>query len=115
MNLFKKKSKQEVVDFSLMHKRGLLPKEESHRQKEFADLRTSKKTEVVDDFLSSLAGASSNSPGPITESLRESRRRINAGSEISELRLKLDDNEFKMKSLIERVKEIERRMGERGI
>ena len=115
MGFFKKKNKQEIVDFSLMQKRGLLNREDI-RQKETINLGISNnKTEVVDDFLSNLAGASSSSSGPITESLREARKRNNTNAEINELRLKLDDNDFKLKSLIERIKELERRIDERGI
>tara|TARA_Y100000034_G_C6892991_1_gene411221 strand:- start:251 stop:703 length:453 start_codon:yes stop_codon:yes gene_type:complete len=73
------------------------------------------------DFLSSLAGVSGvgtaggESPGPITSSLRNARQRSNTNSEINELRLKLDDSDFQIRSLNEKLKEVERRLNERGI
>ena len=64
---FKKSKEPEVLDFSLMQKRGLLAKE-GIKQKDVVEINSKKESSGEFDFLSGLAGATSNeSPGPITE------------------------------------------------
>lgn len=114
MGLFRKK-KQDVIDFSLMQKKGFL-RESKANEREVIDFSgNSAKTDSGGfDFLSGLANAGGSS-GTVTESLREARRKKIESSEINELRLKLDDSDFKLKTLTERIKELERRLNERGI
>jgi hypothetical protein len=133
MGIFKKRG-VDVVDLTDMRRRGLLPKEDFKTEgTEMLDFSgnsisssfgSSRQSVTGDeDFLSSLAGVgqsnsigvSSSSPGHLTDSLRSARRRSNENAEINELRLKLDDSDFKLRSLTEKIKEIERRLGERGI
>jgi hypothetical protein len=125
MGIFKKKG-VDVVDLTDMQRRGILEKTAKNDNEDgVIDFGFDKTKEsganTAGDFLSSLAGvetsksAINESPGPITDSLRDARKRASMNSELNELRLKLDDSDFKLSSLIEKVKEVERRLNERGI
>ncbi|MDP4039661.1 MAG: hypothetical protein Q8P57_03725 [Candidatus Pacearchaeota archaeon] len=124
MGFFKKNV--DVVDLADMRRRGLLKENsggsrisESSGITDFtSSVSSSNNTDTVNlDFLGNLAGASVNSesPGRITDSLRTARLRNRENSEIHELKIRLDDNNFKLNSAIERIRELERRLNERGI
>jgi hypothetical protein len=128
MGLFGRKKSSEVVDLSDMQKRGLLKRE--------ARIPESNTSGVVDfssssgssstgkdvsrdvDFLSGLAGAgvdlrgSNESYGNVTDSLRAARRRNIASADLNEMKLKVDDNEFKIEQLNEKIKELEMKLRE---
>lgn len=67
------------------------------------------------DFLSNLAGADNSSSGSVTDSLRNARQKNQMSQELNEMKLKLDDNDFKLNSVVEKVKELEMKLRERGI
>ncbi len=67
------------------------------------------------DFLSNLAGADNSSSGSVTDSLRNARQKNQMSQELNERKLKLDDNDFKLNSVVEKVKELEMKLRERGI
>ncbi len=128
MGFFKKKRGADIIDFTNMMKRGLIsPADNKSGEHEVIDFSSSRNafpssspignSNGGDDFLSGLAGAGDveQSPGPITDSLRLARRRNTESSDIRELRLKIDDNDFKLNNLIEKVREIERKIRDGGI
>jgi hypothetical protein len=114
MGFFKKK-RNEIIDLTKDERirSGLGKKSTSS---DYVKVPTTSESKE-DDFLSGLAGAGNfeSSPGPITNSLRDARKRISLNNELNELRLKLDDSDFKLRNLVEKVREIERRMDDRGI
>lgn len=114
MSFFKKKG-VEIVDLTDMEKRGLLEKSKKISGSSGDMIDFSSKSENLGnpagDFLSNLAGVGNT--GSVTDSLRTARKRNIENSELNEMRLKMDDNDFKLNSLIERVKELERKLDER--
>lgn len=92
------------------------------------------------DFLGNLAQASSTSsdptqsshqsqrfsevpqresPGPITSQLRQARQvsagthtQLHSDSHVNELKIKLDDNDYKLRDLVERIEKIEAKLRE---
>ena len=127
MGFFKKKSPG-VVDLSDMQKRGLLNSVPEKNADEIIDY--SKREGSVENisqtqennFLSNLAGANTDSstqnfpsPGPVTSSLRAARRSGQLDQQVSELKIKLEDAEYKIGSLTEKIKELELRLRDKGI
>lgn len=128
MGWLRKNKGPDVVDLSDMQKRGLLPKPTPEKNEAgVVDLSSKRDSSSSGnfDFLGHLAGAGIGetgdssivsdlrpSPGPVISSLRSARQRGQLNSDINEMRLKMDDNEFKLSSLIEKIKEIESRIDE---
>ena len=123
MPFFKKKRSVDVVDLTDMQRRGLLKTSIPEKNEEGIVDLSSSSSSPAGDFLSSLAGFGANSsverihpsPGPIISNLRAARQRGLADTKINELKLKLDDNDYKLNTLIERVKELEDRLKEKRI
>lgn len=119
MGWFKKRRDSDVVDFSLMQKKGLIPEAARKANEQgIVDLRTassSGNSGSSEDFLSSLAGVgnsnnSSYSSGSITESLRAARRKNNlTGTSLglNEMKIKLEDAEYRIRALESRIRELE--------
>ncbi len=119
MSLFKKK-KPELIDYSLMQKHGFIPAQVA--QKDIIDLRKENSTESNSsgfDFLGSLAGAGASSindsPGPLTESLREARKKSGFNAEINQLKVQIDNHDFKIDNLHNKIIELEKKLREKGI
>ena len=126
MGLFTKKHKPDIVDFTVLEKRGILQKTMPERNPQIFDRGSAifgqKQNENISeevDFLSSLAGAGASSgsgnSGSVVDSLREARRKNSFQSEISDLKVKLDNQDFKIDNLHDKLKEIERKLREKGI
>lgn len=140
MGFFKKKG-VEVIDFTDMQRRGLLKKEKSFNSNEdggdFIDFSVSSSkshgslTEnhdsnsssnsnsissdlSSDGFVDFFGNSTPTKSSSVADSLREARRNLGS-SEVNELRLKLDDAEFKIGMLSDKILELERRISERGI
>ena len=134
MVLFRKKKGSEIIDFTELYKRERPKIQRASSQLardgvvdfssgySTSDLNRS---DSASDFLSGLAGAGESSgpsnnevkplypsPGPVTSSLRRARSEANFGDKINEMRLKLDDSDYKLNSLIEKMKELELRIRE---
>jgi len=123
MGLFSKR-RSEVVDLSDMQRRGLLPTSPPPEADERGIVDFSKSSQTIPqssstptinmDFLSSLAGAGVNSSsansGSVTDSLRDARKRNHESAEINELRLKLEDNEYKMRNMSDKIRELEEKI-----
>jgi len=113
--------KNEVVDLTIMRDRGILKDVSQEKEDEFVDFSSSQNQTAQNsgsfDFLSSLAtGADSSltsesSPGPITESLRDARKR-GIGADLNEMRIKLEDTEYKLNNALRRIQELERKTRE---
>lgn len=134
--MFFGRKRRDVVDLTDMRKRGILKdaipetNEEGlidFRGKEinpapksagYADFSSGTSNTPDMDFLGSLAGASnaaaSSSGGSIIENLREARQR-NLNPEINELKIKVEDSDYKIRVLQDRIKELERKLGERHL
>lgn len=101
--------KGEIIDFTALHKRGLLSVPKQEGPKEFVDF-TSSSTPVSStpssgfDFLQSLAGAGSTSSSSSTS----------PNSDVNELRIKLDDTMYKLDTVIDRIRVLEMKLAERG-
>jgi hypothetical protein len=131
MGIFGKKRSVDVIDLSDMKKRGLLPDKIPNKDPSgvvdfsFDSSNISKRVGSdsdgsigSDDFLSNLAGVGggvAESPGNVTSSLRAARARVQSNVHVNELKLKIDDNEFKVGRLEERIKELERKLRELGV
>lgn len=123
------KKGHDVVDLTKM--RHLLPTH-TDEDVEIVDLSAQKRPQNYSNnsgdsgagalgALGSLASAGATSystltpsPGPITEGLREARdaKKEKLKAVFNEMRLKLDDNEFKMKDVVGKLNEMERRIKE---
>lgn len=107
------KRKSDVIDMTRM--RHLLPASSDNEVEEI-DLSNVQKPASSGtssfDFLGSLASAQNleSSSGPITESLRDARRAKMGG--VNELKIKLEDSEYKINDLTNRVREMEKRLRE---
>ncbi|NCO11686.1 hypothetical protein CO038_01510 [Candidatus Pacearchaeota archaeon CG_4_9_14_0_2_um_filter_39_13] len=116
------KKKGEVVDLTKM--RHLLPK--NTEEVEIVDLSSKKEVkESADSGLSALSalGGRANvktnysgldSPGPITSGLRDARdaRKEKLKAVFNEMRLKIEDNEYKMRDVVGKMGEMEKRIKE---
>ena len=122
MGFFSRKRSPDVVDLTDMRIRGMLPDKlevietDKEGMIDFSSQVSSKRgdssTGSAGDFLSSLAGvgasaAASSSSGGVTESLRTARRRNIGNAEINELRIRLEDSEYKINKLSQRIMELE--------
>ena len=71
-------------------------------------------TTASSDFLSSLAnvGSTGNATSGlgVTGNLREARRRNLVGSEVNELKIKLEDTEYKLRNLTDKVRQLEEKI-----
>lgn len=121
MGLFGKKRDNEIIDFSDMQKRGLitpsLSKSDTDRDG-FVDFsassminsspQTKQNSNPAGDFLSSLADAGDS----VTDNLRTARQnaRFNENPRINEVRIKTEDNEYKIKQLEERIRQLESKL-----
>lgn len=130
MGLFGRKKGPEIIDFSDMQKRGLLPagvpKADEQGVVDFSSVSQTQTGLLSegnsgsggDDFLSNLAGVGARtepsevqpSPGPVTSSLRLARQKGQLDKHVNEMRLKIDDNEYKIRKLSERVMELEEKL-----
>ena len=116
MGFFKKKSpSSELIDFTEMYKRGLMKKPSESTSTEVVDMGSSgssssgsSSSSASSDlgFLSNLAGAG-DSPGPVTSGLRVARKMHQENAQVNEMKLKLEDNEYKIRKLHEKVKELD--------
>jgi hypothetical protein len=143
MGIFSKKKRSvDVLDLTDMQRRGLLKKEDVRQaplvsattegfvdfsssstdptssQSQFNDsssFTNSNQTSPAGDFLSNFAdiGNSTLTENSITDNLRDARKKNLVGNEVNELKIKLDDAEFKISSLTQRVAELERLIRER--
>ena len=105
MGFFKKKGDPSVIDLTDMQKRGLLsvptPEKNDEGVVDFSSSQPTQPSSSAGDFLSNLAdiGKSTEniqpSPGPIISSLRTARQKSLSYARIHELKLKLDDNDYK--------------------
>jgi TolA-binding protein len=135
MGLFRKKGKSDTLDFTELEKRGIIrpsPAMETNNDGivDFASSsspstsstppNTSSSTSSGSSplgFLSSLASASTTtttttqeSPGPITDSLRTARHRQQTNAEVNELKIKLEDNDYKLSNLADKIRELEEKI-----
>ncbi len=123
MGVFKKK-RNEIIDFSDMYKRGWIKAADNEFEggEEIIDL-TKKPVSVPSnftqtnsdmDFLTGFAQAStSNSDNnSVVDSLRIARRESgdHLRTEINELKIKLDDANFKIETLTGKIRELERKI-----
>ena len=111
MSVFKKGP--EVIDLTILQKRGLLKKVKqepnlNHDAEGYADLtkQSSLPTQPTNqfDFLDSLANASSSTPTHSSEF---------SNTDIRHLNVKLDDLEYKLERMLERITELEMKMKNR--
>ena len=117
---FRRKNSVDVVDLTDMQKRGLLPTKMPKANEEgivdySRKIETSANANNSDglDFLSNLAKANLDpSPGPITSSLREARQKTQIEAEINHLKLKLDDNEYRISEVNQKIKRLEAKLKE---
>ena len=114
--VWNKKKKTDIVDYASLYKRGIIPKPIPQKNEEGL-VDYSKKQEVSsnDNFLNSLASVGNSinlhpSPGELTTGLRKARSKNILESQLSEMKIKLDDSEYKIKILTEKVLELEKRM-----
>ena len=119
MGFFRKK-KPDVIDFTSGSKRNIPEVRNSPADSEVVDFSSSSSssssTSSSDvDFLGHLAGADTSSSGSVTDSLRTARQRNQMDKELSEMKLKLDDNDYKLNNIVQKVKELEMRLREKGI
>jgi len=120
MGWFRKKSGPEIIDLTDMQKRGLLPAAVPEANEHgIVDLssgstQASSSSSSGDmDFLSGLAGVDSHpSPGPVTSGLRAARHGVKTDARVNEMKLKIDDNEYKISQLSERIMELEAKLKE---
>lgn len=121
MGWLSKKKGEDVIDLSQMQKREHIPRQESSVAKPTLDLSSQRGS--PSDFLSSLARVGNAQPstppreassgsvqygGAIAAQLRAAR----AGGfvEVNELKLKLDDANYKIERLERKVRELEERL-----
>ena len=110
---FFNKRKSEVIDFTgSVGKRISRSVASSETSGDLIDFSSSTSPNM--DFLGSLAGADNSSSGSVTNSLRNARQKNQRSQELNEMKLKLDDNDFKLNSVVEKVKELEMKLKERG-
>lgn len=119
MGIFKKKS-PEVLDLAELQKRGILERAraiEMSREGRAAPISESSVNSNSANssglgFLSSLAGAGGESNGStgVVSSLRIARRE-HMTSDVGGLKNKIEDIEYKIERLIERLERIEEKMG----
>ena len=126
MGFFKKKG-PEIVDFtSSLGKRVSNSVTSSENAEGLLDFNSSPSSQSSNnsvsssaspnmDFLSNLAGADNSSSGSVTDSLRNARQKNQRSQELNEMKLKLEDNDYKLNSLVEKVKELEGKLRDRGI
>ena len=122
MGIFKKK-RDEIIDFSDMYKRGWIKPVDNEFEggEEIIDL-TKKPVSVPSnftqtnsdmDFLTGFAQASaSSSSDSVVDSLRVARRESgdHLRTEINELKIKLDDANYKIEMLMEKIRGLERKI-----
>ncbi len=126
MGFFKKKG-PEIVDFtSSLGKRVSNSVASSENAEELLDFSSSPSSQSSNnsvsssaspnmDFLSNLAGADNISSGSVTDSLRNARQKNQMSQELNEMKLKLEDNDYKLNSVVEKVKELEMKLREKGL
>ncbi len=126
MGFFKKKG-PEIVDFtSSLGKRVSNSVASSENAEELLDFSSSPSSQSSGgsvgsstspnmDFLSNLAGADNISSGSVTDSLRNARQKNQMSQELNEMKLKLEDNDYKLNSVVEKVKELEMKLREKGL
>lgn len=103
----------EVIDYTFLKKRGLLKVPETNNEEDFVDLTSVKSNDIPSTnsssamsdfgFLSNMAsigaGNETNTPSASSD------------SEISSLKIKLDNLEYKFERLIEKMEKIEGKLG----
>ncbi len=125
MGVFKKK-RNEIIDFSDMYKRGWIKAADNDYDDspEIIDLtqpisNSAIKTNSVSkndnfDFLTGFAQASASAPdnNSVVDSLRTARRESgdHLRTEMNELKIKLDDANYKIETLIAKIRELERKI-----
>ncbi len=114
MPWFKKKS-PDVIDYSLMQKRGLIKEQKTSLVNAGSSGNSPPSPNF--DFLSTLAGAgaSSSSSTSVADSLRDARRKSSFNAEISQLKVQHDNLDFKINNLMDKITEINKRLREKGI
>jgi len=124
MGLFRRKKGSEVIDFTNLYNRGLIKQSGESAENDVVDLSTNQSQNTFsnsDDFLSGLAGVGAGADtqvqtserigaGSITSSLRKARQEASIHAKFNEIKLKIDDTDYKLNNLIEKVKEIEHRV-----
>lgn len=127
MSFWKKKG-SEIIDLTDMQKRGILRVHEtkSSNYGETLDLTRNRDTGFSSsdssesssennsnfDFLGGFAEASSNNSESVVDSLRVARN-ANADrsrTEVNEIKLKIDDTNYKLDNLINKVRELEEKL-----
>ena len=124
MSWFKKKrDNYDSIDFTELQKRKILKEKISSEgiidmNSSASSVNSSSGSDSNFGFLSNLARAGSvksnnldmtKSPS-ISDSLREARRKSMIGTEINELRIKLEDNEYKLSNLVDKVRQLEEKL-----
>lgn len=118
-----RKGRNDVIDFTALQKRGLIKKEEPKKsdikitKDGYLALSEKKEQEIINsevnpasnpfDMLSSLASAG-NSENP--QSLMQQQSAQISPEDIQNLAVKLDDLEYKLERLMEKIAEIENKM-----
>ncbi len=102
MSLFKKSSSSDVIDFTALQKRGILDKAIKKERADFHPAAAPSQTnpQVSQGFdmfssLDSLAGSQSSSSNNLSD------------SDLSSLKLKVEDLEFKLERLLEKLTALE--------
>lgn len=110
MSIFKKKEGIDVLDLTLLQKRGILKVPEI--KEDFIDLTKSQNTS------NETASSSAASPFSFLDSLAQSNSTSstsnitsNNSAEVSNLRVQIDNLEFKIERLLERLDKIESKLG----
>jgi len=123
MGFFGKKNNKEVIDFTELQRRGVIREQSVKNEPDVVDLSSISGSSVnsesssnpAGDFLSSLAGVGAsegaNFGSSVTDSLRDARAR-NVNPQINEIKIKVEDNEYKLKDLSEKILELERKLRE---
>jgi len=116
MGWFKKRG-VDVIDLTDMEKKGLLQRQRGANDGDVVDLVPSGSSNISSKgggvptlgFLDNLAGASSSGESSsVGESLRNARG--SALGQVNQLKIKLEDMEYKMEKLVERLSELESRI-----
>ncbi len=128
MPIFKRKS-PEIIDLTELQKKGTLQRSrriakinsEPLNSEEVVDLSLPKKIQEITsmpkessplgDFLSNLASANSSQESGIQAISSLSGQKSESNTAIQELKIKLDDLEYKLNSFLSRLSKIEEKLG----
>ena len=118
---FFRKRKLDVVDFTSSPRRAV-PEARSRPEINSDVVDFSSSSSAVSsssspniDFLSNLAEADNSSSGSVTDSLRNARQKNQVSKELNEMKLRLEDNDYKLNSIVQKVKELEMKLRDKGI